>query len=190
MGSDCVSKITPTLPLNSFARDWPGFAIKEHYMGEIVSLACVLGGEKNFATQFKKALGKAPPKPNHMVEIEGGFAMWSGQGQYMLLLSDENIQADTDIAAKLKGTAYSTLQSDGWASLDIKGPRAFDVLERFIPLDIRRAPDNFAARTSAHHIAVIVLKFSETEIQLLTPRSSAQSFLEGLVQTVKNVMNT
>jgi len=114
--------------------------------------------------------------------------MWSGQGQYVLLLSGENIQADTDIAAKLKGTAYATLQSDGWASLDIKGPRVFDVLERFIPLDLRRAPVNYAARTSAHHIAVIVLKLSETEIQLLTPRSSAQSFLDGLGRTAENVL--
>jgi len=189
MGSDCVSKLTPTLPLDGFTRDWPGFAIKEHYMGELVSLACVLGEEKNFATQFKKTFGKTPPKPNQMVEIKSGYAMWSGQGQYILLLSGENIQADIDIAAKLKGTAYVTLQSDGWASLDSKGSRAFDVLERFIPLDIRRAPVNFAARTSAHHIAVIVLKLSGTEIQLLTPRSSAHSFLEGLVHTAENVMN-
>ena len=115
--------------------------------------------------------------------------MWSGQGQYMLLLSGENIQADIGIAEKLSGTAYATLQSDGWASLNLIGPKIFDVLERFIPLDIRRVPSGFAARTSAHHIAVIVLKFSETEIQLLTPRSSAQSFLDGLVHTADNVLN-
>jgi len=184
-----VSKLTPTLPLGGFAREWAGFALKEYYMGELVSLACVLGEEKEFAINFKKTFGKTLPNPNEMVEIKGGFAMWSGQGQYMLLLSGENIQADTDIAAKLKSTAYVTLQSDGWASLDVKGTRVLDVLERFIPLDLRRAPVNFAARTSAHHIAVMVLKFSETEMQLLTPRSSAQSFLEGLLHTAENALN-
>jgi len=184
-----VFNLTPTLPLGGFAREWPNFALKEYYMGELVSLACVFGKEKEFATSFETAFGKALPNPNEMVEIKGGFAMWSGQGQYMLLLSSENIQADADIAATLKGTAYVTLQSDGWASLDIKGGQALNVLERFIPLDLRRAPITFAARTSAHHIAVIVLKFSETEIQLLTPRSSAQSFLEGLVNTADNALN-
>jgi len=184
-----VSKLTPTLPLSGFAKEWPGFALKEYYMGELISLACVLGQEKEFATYFKKVFGKPPPNPNEMVEIKGGFAMWSGQCQYMLLLSGENIQADTEVADKLKGTAYATLQSDGWASLDVKGARAFNVLERFIPLDLRREPINFAARTSAHHIAVIVLKLSETEFRLLTPRSSAQSFLEGLIHTAENTLS-
>jgi len=184
-----VFNLTPTLPLGGFAREWPNFALKEYYMGELVSLACVLGKEKEFATSFETAFGKALPNPNEMVEIKGGFAMWSGQGQYMLFLSGENIQADADITAKLKGTAYGTLQSDGWASLNVKGIRALDVLERFIPLDLRRAPVNFATRTSAHHIAVIVLKFSESEMQLFTPRSSAQSFLEGLVNTADNALN-
>ncbi|MEP3891459.1 MAG: hypothetical protein ABJN69_13450 [Hellea sp.] len=184
-----MSKLTPTLPLNSFAQDWPGISIREEYAGELVSLACPLDQETAFAAAFKKAFGKAPPKPNEMVKIKDGFAMWTGQGQYMLLLSGENIRADLDIAEKLGGTAYATLQSDGWASLDIKGPRIFDVLERFIPLDIRRTPANFAARTSAHHIAVMVLKFSETEIQLLTPRSSAQSFLDGLIHSAENVLS-
>lgn len=185
-----MSKLTSTLPLNGVSQEWPGFALKEYYMGELVSLACVLNAEKKFAANFKKAFGKTPPKPNEMVEVKGGFAMWSGQGQYMLLLSREDVHADTDIAAKLKGTAYVSLQSDGWASLDVKGARIFDILERFIPLDLRRKPNNYAARTSAHHIAVIVLKFSETEIQLLTPRSSAQSFLEGLIHTATHVLGT
>ena len=184
-----MSKLTPTLPLNGFAKDWPDFSVKEHYVGELVSLACILGQDVVFAATFKKTFGKDLPKSNEWVKINGGFAMWSGQGQYMLLLSGENIQADIGIAEKLSGTAYATLQSDGWASLDLIGPKIFDVLERFIPLDIRRVPSGFAARTSAHHIAVIVLKFSETEIQLLTPRSSAQSFLDGLVHTTDNVLN-
>lgn len=184
-----MSKLTPTLPLSSFSKEWPGVSLKEYYKGELVSLACVLGKEKKFAANFKTAFGKTSPRPNEMVEIKGGFAMWSGQSQYLLLLSDENVQADKDVTAKLNGTAYATLQSDGWASLNIKGRRTFDVLERFIPLDIRRAPINFAARTSAHHIAVIILKLSETEIQILTPRSSAQSFLDALVHTAENVLS-
>ena len=184
-----MSKLTPTLPLNGFAKDWPDFSVKEHYVGELVSLACILGQEVVFAAAFKKTFGKDLPKSNEWVKINGGFAMWSGQGQYMLLLSGENIQADIDIAEKLSGTAYVTLQSDGWASLDLIGPKIFDVLERFIPLDIRRASVNFAARTSAHHIAVIVLKFSETDVHFLTPRSSAQSFLDGLVHTADNLLS-
>lgn len=182
-------KLTPTLPLNGFSKEWPDFAVKEHYAGELISLACVLGQETAFAAAFKKTYGSAPPEPNNMAKIKGGFAIWSGQGQYMLLLNGENIQADRNAAVGLNGKAYATLQSDGWASLDVMGLQLFNVLERFTSLDLRRAPSGFAARTSAHHIAVIVLKISETEIQLLTPRSSAQSFLDGLVHTAENVLS-
>lgn len=185
-----MSKLTPTLPLDGFAKAWPGFALKEHYRGELLSLACAAGNEKEFAASFKKVFGKNLPSPNEMIDIKGGFAMWSGLGQYMLLLSGENIWIDKDIAAKLKGAAYVTLQSDSWASLELKGARIFDVLERFIPLDLRRSSLNYAARTSAHHIAVIVVKHSDTQMQLLTPRSSGKSFLEGLVHTAENSLQS
>lgn len=178
-----MGNLTPNMPLGGFIKDWPDFSIVESYKGELVSLAVKNGDNKAFAAAFKKAYGKEPPAPNAMTEIKSGLVMWAGQGQYMLLLSGDNIHADTDAAAKLGGTAYATLQTDGWASLVLNGPRAFDVLERFIPLDLRRAPQNYVARTMAHHLAVIVLKFSETDIQLLTPRSSAQSFLDGLTHT-------
>ncbi len=183
-----MSKLTPTLPLDGFEKEWSDLTIKEYYIGELVSLACVLGKESAFNTKFKSAFKKDPPKPNEMIEIDGGYAIWSGQGQYMLLLLGENIHADSYLQEKFKDTAYATLQSDGWASLAVTGHSTFNVLERFIPLDIRGAPNNFAARTSAHHLAVIVLKFSDAEFQLLTPRSSAHSFLDGLVNTTKNVL--
>ena len=184
-----MSKLTPTLPLSGFTQSWSGFALKEHYRGELVSLACVLGQDKAFAAAFEKAFTKPLPAPNHMIEIKGGWAMWSGQGQYMLLLSGDNIRADIEVQTRLNNTAYATLQSDGWVSLDVSGERIYDVLERFIPLDLRRAPHLFATRTSAHHIGVMVLKHHDTRLQLLTPRSSAQSFLDGLVHTANNVLS-
>ena len=101
----------------------------------------------------------------------------------------DNIRADIEVQARLKDTAYVTLQSDGWVSLDVSGERIYDVLERFIPLDLRRVPHLFATRTSAHHIGVILLKHHDTRLQLLTPRSSAHSFLDGLVHTANNVLS-
>ena len=183
-----MSKLTPTLPLGGFIKEWPDLSFKEHFMGELISLACVLGNETEFKAKFISTFAKAPPEPNQIIEIEGGYAMWSGQDQYMIILTGENIDADLDLSKKFRGAAYTTLQTDGWASLELIGTKSFDVLERFIPLDIRRAPKHFAARTSAHHIAVMVLKFSETKFLLLTPRSSAHSFLDGLVHVAKNVL--
>ena len=183
-----MSKLLPKLALGGFSKEWPDLSLKEYYMGELISLTCVLGNEKEFVARFKRGFAKAPPNPNQIIEIQGGYAMWSGQDQYMLILTGENIHADLDLSAKFTGAAYTTLQTDGWASLELIGTKSFDVLERFILLDIRCAPKYFAARTSAHHIAVMVLKFSDTKFLLLTPRSSAHSFLDGLVHTAKNVL--
>ena len=181
-------KLSPTLPLSGFERKCPSFEVTENYIGECVSLAMAIGQEEAFYAAFRKAFGIDPPPPSQAVQIKDGWALWSGASQYMLLLDGENIRADLGVAAKFEGCAYATLQTDGWASTNITGERVHDVLERFIPLDLRRAPINFSARTSAHHIAVIVMKFGEDKYNLMTPRSSARSFLEGLVHTCENIL--
>jgi len=38
-----VSKLSPAMPLGGFEKTWNGFDIREHYHGELVSLACVSG---------------------------------------------------------------------------------------------------------------------------------------------------
>ncbi|WP_026941298.1 sarcosine oxidase subunit gamma [Hellea balneolensis] len=189
-----MPKLSPTLPLESFSKHWPGLTIEEHYIGELISLAIAREEESAFKTAFKKTFGKAPPEPSQLMAVKGGYAIWSSLEQYLILLEGENINADKDIAKKMGPSAYTTLQSDGWASIDIKAKTSkstalYDVLERFIPLNLRQAPEGFTSRTSAHHIAVIVIKYSETEIQLLTPRSSAGSFLESLIHTAENVLS-
>ena len=183
-----MSKLITTMPLGGFTQDWPNksaskFSIQEQDMGELVSLAVKNGENKAFKAVFTKTYGCAPPAPNHMIDIKGGLAFWTGPDQYMLKLSGENIDADIDAAKGLGGAAYATLQSDGWASLHLRGGAIYDILERFMPLNLRDAPPNYAARSVAHHIALIILKSSDTELTLLTPRSSAQSFLDGLTHT-------
>ena len=189
-----MSKLSPNPPLDGISKHWPELTIEEHYAGELISLAIARNEETAFNAAFKKTFGKAPPKPSELIAVKGGYVMWASPDQYLILLAGENINADKDIAEKMGACAYATLQSDGWASINLKGGGAkskslYDVLERFIPLNLRQAPEGFAARTSAHHVAVIVMKYNETEIQLLTPRSSARSFLDALIHTAENVLS-
>jgi len=51
-----VSNLSPLPPLNGYSRDWPEFSIVENYIGELVSVACVLGQEKVFAASLQKRL--------------------------------------------------------------------------------------------------------------------------------------
>jgi len=184
-----VSKLSPKSPLDGFSQKWDGLTLEEKHIGEAVSFAAALDQEKAFDTGFEKTFGTSLPLPLQAKQIEGGWAAWLGVNQYMLLLNGENSRADEELAAQFGDCAYATLQTDGWALLDFTGDRAIDALERFIPLDLRRAPKNFAARTSAHHIAVIVIKFDDDKYQLMTPRSSAQSFADSLAHVIDNVVN-
>ena len=183
-----MSNLEPTLPLEGFTGDWPDISLVENFLGELVSLAVAQDEEIAFNKAFKKTFGKTPPKPSEIIAVKGGYAMWSSIGQYFILLDEPNIEADRELASKFGNSAYTTLQSDGWTSLDLKSKKPYDILERFIPLDLRAAQIGFAARTMAHHIAVIIIKFSETEFRLMTPRSSAKSFLGGLTHTIENVI--
>lgn len=188
MGGDSVFKLIPQMPLGGVSKSWAGLNIAEVFSGELVSVAFDDDNSKKLNTRFKKKYGVVPPGPNTFVSIQGGSAFWSGQNQLMLLLDGENINADKDVAIKLDGLAYTSLQSDSWASLTVGGERVYDVLERFTALDLRQPRDGFAARSSAHHMAVFILKLSKTKFHLLTPRSSAQSFYDALCHTADNVI--
>lgn len=183
-----MSNLESTLPLEGFKGIWSDISLEENFLGELVSLAIAQEGGGAFNKAFKKTFGKIPPKPSEIIAVKGGYAMWSNIDQYLILLDEPNIEADRELASKFGNSAYTTLQSDGWTSLDLKSNKPYDILERFIPLDLRAAPIGFAARTMAHHIAVIIIKFSETEFRLMTPRSSVKSFLDGLTHTIENVI--
>jgi len=184
-----VSDFTPTLPLDGFYQQWNGLIIKEHDSSEIVSLAVAQGQEKTFMQIFKKTFGMFPPKPAKAIALKDGFAIWSTPDQYFLILDNHTIDSDRHIAATFSGTAYTTLQTDGWACIDIMGESIYDILDRVLALDLRNASLYFATRTSAYHMAVIIVKLSDRSFRLMTPRSSAHSFIKMLIHTADNVFS-
>lgn len=155
---------------------------------ELISVAVAKGSEANFKKRFKKALKTDLPNPNQVLPVEGGSIIWIGQNQFLVFLGTSNIYADVKLGQTLGDSAYTVLQSDGWACLRLEGDQFYNVMDRFIPLDLRRAPEDFAARTQAHHISVIVVKQRDGSWYLLTPRSTAQSFLEALTHVMANVL--
>ena len=183
-----MPNLKPTPSLGSYSQTWGGLTLTENEHTELVSLTSIQNEETKFAKAFETNFNAKPPQPNTFENFENGMAFWTSSGQCWVMAQGKNPNLDKDLGSKMEGSAYAVLLTDGWTSLTLIGAQSYDVLERFIPLDIRKAPINFASRTSAHHIAVIILKFSDTEFQLLTPRSSAQSFLEGLTHTIDNVL--
>lgn len=184
-----MSKLMPSSPFGSFAQSWPGVTLSEKTDYELVSLAVMLGEEKTFAKTFKATYKAEPPKPNQITYAKNASCMWLEPDKYLVMLETENINADIALRETFSESAYPVLLSDGWACLNITGERVMDVLERFIPLDLRAAPDDFAARTVAHHISVIVTTLPGGRYRLFTPSSSAGAFLDALTQVIENVVS-
>lgn len=181
-------KLQAQSPLGDLRKKYEGLSLKEVSSHELVALSQAEGEEKAFKAAFKKQFGKTPPAPLELKTINNGHAFWSGQGQYMLLIEGENVDADRDVAAGFEGVGYATLQTDGWAHLTLSGPRVLDVFERFIPLDMRSFKVGQATRTHAHHMAVMVLRVAEDDYRLLTPRTSCPSFVESLEHVIEHVV--
>lgn len=184
-----MSKLLENPALGSMGKSWEGFEITELTDYELVSLAVASGETEAFTRQYKSVFESALPAPNQILPAEGGSSMWLEPGKYLVMLGKRDVEIDRKLSAQFGESAYAVLLSDGWACLRVSGDRTLDVFERFIPLDLRNARDDFAARTSAHHIAVIVVTLLDGSYLLLTPRSSCQSFLSALIHTAENVLN-
>ncbi len=182
-----MPNLKQTTPLDGFKQTYNGLVVEELSGFEIVSIALVGGAEKAAAKSIKTFLGAALPKPSTWVSGKQGKTIWTSPNQYFLVAETSNDRLDEEFAAQFEGQAYFTLQTDGWACLEVSGQAVYEVLERFIPLDIRKAPIGFAGRSTAHHMSVLILKTAENSFILLTPRSSSWTFLQALEEVVKNV---
>ena len=182
-----VPSLNKKTAINKYKKTFKNIEIYEGYPEEIISLSISLNDDEAFNIKFKNIFGIYPPKPNEMKDFKDGQVLWSGQDQYFLFMNTDDQYLDTRIAKEFDGTAYSTLQSDAWATIIIEGSEIFKLLERTIPLDLCNAQDYYASRTSSFHVSVIVVKLDKNKVKIITPRTSSNSFLEALVQTAENV---
>ena len=182
-----VPSLNKKTAINQYKVTFKNIEIYEEYPKEIISLSISLDDDEAFNIKFKNIFGIYPPKPNEMKEFKDGQVLWSGQGQYFLFMNTDDQYLDTRIAKEFDGTAYSTLQSDAWATIIIEGSEIFKLLERTISLDLFNAEDYYASRTISFHVSVIVIKLNKNKVKIITPRTSSNSFLEALVQTATNV---
>ena len=184
-----MSNLQATSILNDYCQDWHGISVTEVTDYELVSLSVAQGHADAFKVNYKKFLKSALPQPQQNLPLEGGFSLWLEPETYLVMLDGNDVNYDKKLAEKFGDSGYAVLLSDGWTCLKIAGPKTKDIFDRFIPLNMRDAPADFAARTSAHHMSVIVACLVDGSYLLLTPRTSSQAFLEALTHTIEHVLN-
>jgi sarcosine oxidase subunit gamma len=178
-------------PLFGFSEDFGGLSIAEVNDLDIVSLAVPLGGAEALAKAVTSAYGVKLPTVGQSLSAETGNARFLGlaRDQVFLFFDDTGMDPVGAVTEKLSGTAYLTDQSDAWALLRITGPNCRAALERICPLDLH--PSAFAvgavARTVMEHLNVIILREAPDAFLLMSPRSSAASFLHAVTTSAENI---
>lgn len=158
----------------------------------LVSAAVPQGGDAAFSAALADGLGAARPAPGDSTRGDRLAARVLGmQPDQLFILFElpDPDRATETVAAALGSAAYLTDQSDGWAMLRIAGTGVRAALERICPIDLadEAFPEGRVARTVMEHLAVIVLRDGSDSFLLMSPRSSARSFLDAVEISVETV---
>lgn len=131
----------------------------------ITSIAPLKGQTDAVSAMLKDTVGAAFPAPNKATGKAGARAVWSGQGQALVLGPSPD---------PITGAAM-TDQSDAWAVMTLEGAAAREVLARLVPLDLR--PDAFktghAARTLLGHMMAVLFRTGADRYTVMVFRSMA-----------------
>ena len=181
-----------TSPLGGFDLQHTDVSLSEITDHALVSMAIPLGGETVLQNEMEKKYGAAFPNCGRSTIATDGCTQFLGlqKDQAFALFKFEGDDAVSEIANALGDAAYYTDQSDSWAMLEISGPQARSALERICPLDLNQDVFAFGAvtRTMMEHLAVIVMRTHQDTFLLMSPRSSADSFLHLLETTIEHVL--
>ena len=179
-------------PLDGYERTIGTVGLAEISGLALVSAAVPQGGDAAFAAALADGFGAARPATGASTPGTRYGARILGMQPDQLFVLFEPPRPDRaaeTVAAALGPVAYIADQSDGWAMLRIVGAAVRDALERICPLDLceEAFPQGRVARTAMEHLSVIVLRDGVDSFLLMSPRSSARSFLRAVERSVETV---
>ena len=185
MSDPAFGALTARAPLGGYARSFGAIALAEETGLALVSAAVPQGGDAAFATALADGFAASRPATGDSAvgERYGARVLGMQPDQMFILFEppDPDRPAET-VAAALGAAACVTDQSDSWAMLRIAGAGVRSALERICPLDLDDAafPEGKVARTAMEHLSVIILRDGADSFLLMSPRSSARSFLHAV----------
>lgn len=183
--------LIPQFPLGGMHLEIGALTITEVTDRAIVSIAVPKKGRNKLAKAVAaKYKGKLPAIGlSTQTEVANGRFLGMQQDQYFLLWDQADGNPIEQVTARLGARGYFTDQSDAWVMIRFSGPDSRDALARICPIDLH--PDRFlmgqVARTVMEHLGVIIVREDDDTFLLMSPRSSAGSFLHALKTSAQNV---
>ncbi len=178
-------------PLSGVELNIGGVRITEISDRAIVSIAIPIGGgadlAKAFAGSYKCDLPTVGSSTMSKIANTRFFGLQADQ--FFAVFDAETADPVSEVGKRLKGAAYLTDQSDAWAMIRVWGQSSRAALERICPIDLHETAfgDGMVARTAMEHLNVIILRQNRDDFLLLSPRSSATSFLHALETSARNI---
>ena len=157
----------------------------------LVSMAFPVGARDAVSARVLDRLGTALPR---IGRCEGDDPRLIGLQRDQVWCAFEQVEGSADGAlAERLGADHGvrlTDQSGGWVQLRLSGAGTIAVLERLCPLDLheRTMPVGSCARTVMEHLGTVLVRDGPEDFELLTARSSAQSFAHALENAAGHVV--
>jgi methylglutamate dehydrogenase subunit D len=162
----------------------PGIRLTEASNLALVSMAVPVNGEQKLREVINAAFNIALPDIGNSVSSNTEQARFYRLqlDQYFVQFVYEGDSAVDVIRKHVGDAAYLSDQSDSWVAILLSGFNSTMILERICSLDLDLSvfPVGSVARTSMHHLAVIIIREDIDSFMLLSPRSSAESFMHAL----------
>lgn len=182
--------LTAEYPLKGYARNFGSATVRELQDLSIYSVSQSLQADKTIKAVEDTFATNWPKTGHSSVSSSGEFRVLGLQSDQVFVLQQHATgERPSGNEPTLNEHSYVTDQSDSWVGLEVKGPTARAALERICPIDLH--PSVFGAgavtRTSMEHLAAIVLCIDADHYWLLSPTSSAQSFLHAVETSFYNV---
>ena len=153
-----------------------GVSITELTGATLLQLAVFPEQMKGFKAQFKRQTGMPGlPEFAGSLQDKNGLVLRPEITKFWLLRSASAGPVTTPSLAR-----YFPLDLTGSrVLLRLSGPQADTLINRFCAIDLTVAPGRFMA-TGMHHVALHILKQTDTDFMLFLPRSFAESLAETL----------
>lgn len=180
--------LTAQSPLGGYQADFDDVSLTELTDLAIVSIATPMGGKDELAKSATAAFGVTLPavgSSSHSDSRQAGL-LGLQRDQLFLLMEHHGDDAVAVVTNELGTAGYYTDQSDSWAILRITGPGSRAALERICMLDLSADvfPIDTVARTTMEHLSVMILRDNTDSFLLMSPRSSANSFLHAIETSI------
>jgi len=178
-------------PLRGYAETIGGIALSEVTGLGLVAVAPSQGEERALEAALNAGYGLDWPATGQSVTGGDVRLLGMARDQAFLMFPHDGFGAVSAAHEKLGAAGWLTDQSDSWAMLRVSGADVRAALERICMLDLH--PDAFGAgmvqRTTMDHLAVIILREEADTFLLMSPTSSAESFLDAVVTSARNIVS-